>query len=202
MFKVNLPIIVFSAIAVPILSSCNAPPQADQSTNQPTQSPAQLTQASPTAEPSAERLSDQQFATKVAQSDRAEITLGRLASQKATNAEVKKYGQMMAQDHTKTTNQLKQLANQKKLTLPTDMGAEHKAAQRQLSQLSGAAFDRQYMHQMVKDHQKAIALFQQEAQEGENAALKAWASKTLPALEEHLNMATSLERTVSQSSTK
>jgi len=69
------------------------------------------------------------------------------------------------------------------------MMQKHKALVTKLSGLSGAEFDRAYMKQMVKDHSDAVSLFQREASRGNDAELKAWAAKTLPALQDHLRMA-------------
>ena len=63
-----------------------------------------------------------------------------------------------------------------------------------MSGLSGAAFDRAYAKEMVKDHTKAVQLFQREADRGTDAGLKSFASSKLPTLREHLEMARSLNR--------
>ena len=69
------------------------------------------------------------------------------------------------------------------------MAQRHRALITKLSALSGAEFDREYMRQMVKDHSDAVEMFQREASRGNDAEVKAWAAKTLPALQEHLRMA-------------
>ena len=77
------------------------------------------------------------------------------------------------------------------------MAKKHQALKKKLSALSGAAFDREYMSQMVKDHTAAVALFQGQATSGADADLKNWAAKTLPTLQHHLQMAQSLHTTMS-----
>ena len=134
----------------------------------------------------------QGFATRAAQGGMAEVELGRLASQKAQNAEVKKFGQMMVQDHTNANTELKSLAGKKNITLPTALDAEHKAVMDKLQGLSGAEFDKAYMDAMVEDHEKTIDLFQAQADDGDDADMKAFASKTLPKLKQHLEMAESI----------
>jgi putative membrane protein len=69
------------------------------------------------------------------------------------------------------------------------MGPKHRATMNRLEKLSGNAFDRAYMAEMVKDHQKTVALFQREATGGKDPDLRSWASKTVPHLQEHLRMA-------------
>jgi putative membrane protein len=119
----------------------------------------------------------------------AEVQHGRLAAQNATNAEVKRFGQRMVDDHRKAGDELKGLASQKNVTLPAALDANHRATQDKLAKMKGHAFDRAYMSHMVTAHQQAVALFTRESTSGKDADIKAWAAKTLPALQEHLKMA-------------
>jgi len=132
---------------------------------------------------------DQTFATKAAQGGMAEVELGKLAAEKASSDTVKKFGQRMADDHSKANDELKKLAESKNITLPSTIGPEEKALRDRLSKLSGAAFDQAYMKAMVNDHVKDVNEFKMESKSGKDPELKAWAAKTLPTLEEHLKMA-------------
>lgn len=132
---------------------------------------------------------DKDFMTKAAESGMAEVRLSQLAQQKAQSADVKQFGQRMVTDHTKANNELKQIAQKENVTLPTDLSAKHKDLMNKLQNLSGAEFDREYISVMAEDHEKAVNLFQSEAASGDNADVKAFASKTLPTLKEHLQMA-------------
>jgi putative membrane protein len=69
------------------------------------------------------------------------------------------------------------------------MNVEAKALQEGLSKLSGREFDRAYMEEMVKDHQKNIAEFQDQSERTEDPEVKNWAAQTLPTLKEHLQLA-------------
>jgi putative membrane protein len=129
----------------------------------------------------------------------AEVELGKLAAQKATNADVKAFGQRMVDDHTKANDQLKGIASQENITLPTDLSAKDKAEQNRLSKLSGEAFDRAYINHMVMDHKKDVADFQKEANGGKNDAIKNFASQTLPTLQDHLKQAQDAQRNVKAS---
>lgn len=131
---------------------------------------------------------DRDFMMKAAAGGMAEVELGRLASQKATNNDVKTFGKHMVDDHSKANDELKQLASQKGVTLPTDMGAEHKETMDRLSKLNGAAFDSAYVSEMVKDHTEDVSEFEREASQGQNSDVKGWAAKTLPTLRDHLQM--------------
>ena len=116
----------------------------------------------------------------------AEVELGRLAADRASSGDVKSFAQMMVDDHGKANGELSGLASQKGVTLPSEPPPPAKAAKDHLGSLSGAAFDKAYMDHMVKDHEKAVALFTREAGSGKDADTKSWAEKTLPTLQQHL----------------
>jgi putative membrane protein len=129
---------------------------------------------------------DNEFMMKAAQGGMAEVELGKLASEKATNAEAKKFGQMMVEDHSNANTELKALAAKKSVTLPTDVGSEHKATMDKLKTLSGAEFDKAYVEAMVKDHEKDVSEFEKQSTDAKDADVKAFAAKTLPTLKKHL----------------
>ena len=133
--------------------------------------------------------SDKAFMDKAAQGGMAEIELGQLATQKGRSEQVKQFGQKMVDDHTKANDQLKQVASQEGVTLPTGLDAKDEATKDKLSKLSGTQFDKAYMKDMVSDHKEDVAEFQKEAQNGKDPAVKNFAQQTLPVLQEHLQMA-------------
>ena len=150
---------------------------------------------------SAERMTgpgspDQAFMMKAAQGGMAEVQSGNLAKEHAKSQAVKDFGQRMVDDHSKANDELRNLASQKNVTLPTDMDAKDKATYDRLSKLNGAAFDKAYMRDMVSDHRKDIAEFRRESESGKDPDVKAWASKTLPTLEDHLKLAEKTEKEV------
>jgi putative membrane protein len=142
---------------------------------------------------------DSGFARKAAMDGLAEVELGNMAQQKAANEQVKQFGARMVQDHTKANDELKQLASSKGIDLPTALDSKHKKDMDKLGTLSGAKFDKAYMSHMVDDHKKAVSEFKKQAKSGKDADLKAFASKTLPTLEEHLKMAQSTNDAVKKS---
>jgi putative membrane protein len=143
-------------------------------------------------------LSPEQFAAQAHEDNLAEIRLAKLAETKAANAEVKSFAQRMVTDHTRLNEQLESVAKQQNLQLPQgeQLNSEHQQLADRLSGLSGDQFDRTYMEHMVPDHQKAIQKFQQEANGGQNPALKDLAAKALPTLQEHLRLAEQAARAV------
>jgi predicted outer membrane protein len=218
--------------------------------------------------------SDRKFVMETAHGGMAEVMLGRMASERASSDEVKRFGQRMVDDHTKTNQELMQLASTKGITMPamTDMGGnmagagsgtdttmsntqtqtsgsqsagstgqtsgsqstgsqstgsqtsgttdrtatggqtsgstagmsgggaganmmdpKHQKLMGHLSGLSGAEFDREYMKQMVKDHEDAVSDFQKQSTRAKDPDIRAFAARTLPALQEHLRMAREID---------
>ena len=136
---------------------------------------------------------DRDFVMKASAAGLAEVNLGSMAAKQATNADVKKFGQNVVADHNKVNRELLRIADRKRFTPARAMDDTHRQLANRLAQLRGADFDRQFMGQIVKDHKEAIALFENEAKNGNDKDLKEFASKTLPALREHLKMAESLD---------
>lgn len=132
---------------------------------------------------------DKKFVTKAASGGMMEVQLGTLAQQKAVSQEVKNFGSKMETEHGKANDELKNIAEQKKLTLPKEMERKHKSTVQKLDKKSGAEFDKAYMKEMVKDHIEDIEDFRKGSQEVRDPELKAWIDRTLPKLEEHLRMA-------------
>ena len=135
---------------------------------------------------------DRKFVMESLKHGMAEVELGKLASEKASNDAVKKFGQRMADDHGKAGDELKKIAQDKGLTAPTEMDGKHKRLHDRPSKMSGADFDRAYMDEMVKDHRNDVKEFQREARNAKDPDVKSFASKTLPTLQDHLKQAEGL----------
>lgn len=133
---------------------------------------------------------DRKFMTTAAQGGMAEVEMARVALERASSAAVKQFAQKMIDDHTANNEELMRLASSKGVTLPAGPDAKHKALMEKMSKLSGAAFDHEYvMNAGVKDHEKMLKLLRDETRKGRDADVKAFASKTIPAVEMHLKMA-------------
>jgi putative membrane protein len=139
---------------------------------------------------------DDHFVMDAAHAGMAEVELGKLATEKASKDEVKKFGQQMVDDHSKAGDELKSIAQTKNITWPTELDAKHKAVRDRLMKLSGDGFDRAYMQEMVAGHQKVAAMVKTESTSGKDPEVKAWAAKTLPTVEEHLKQAREISRGV------
>lgn len=132
---------------------------------------------------------DRKFVMDAAVGGMMEVEMGRMAAQKAANADVKAFGQRMVTDHSKANDQLKQIASQMGVTLPTTLPADKRQEMEKITKLSGAEFDRMYMSHMVKDHKKDVSEFEKQASKGDNTSLQSFARSTLPTLREHYQMA-------------
>ena len=147
------------------------------------------------------KTSDRKFVTKAAEGGIAEVQLGKLAQQKASNDQVKQFGQRMVSDHGSANEKLKAVAGNKGISLPVQMDSSAKKEYDKLSKLSGAQFDRAYIGAMVSDHKKDASEFRSESRSGSDKDIKSFAASTLPTIEQHLQMAQSAQQTVKRSAT-
>lgn len=167
-----------------LAASAQTSTQSGQDSQQPTDS---MSQGKSSA--AGMTMSDDAFLKKAAQGGMAEVELGQLAVQKASNEQVKNFGQRMIDDHTKANDQLKQIAAQNHVDLPTQLDAKDQATKAKLEKLSGKQFDEAYMKDMVKDHKKDVAEFARESKQAKDPNVKSLAQQTLPTLREHLTLA-------------
>lgn len=143
---------------------------------------------------------DRKFMEKAAQHGMAEVQMGQLAQQKAASQQVKDFAGRMVADHTKANGELKSLASARGLQLPTQPDGDHQKKMAKMQDKSGAEFDKAYMKDMVDDHKKDVSEFRKQAKSAKDPELKAFASKTLPTLEEHLKIAQDTEKSVRHAS--
>ncbi|MBC7923366.1 MAG: DUF4142 domain-containing protein [Ferruginibacter sp.] len=150
-------------------------------------------EATPTAD---EVEDDAEFAVKAANGGMVEVELARLAATKATSQEVKTFAQTMMSDHTKANEEFKSLATQKNITLPAALSDESRKDVDRLSALTGTEFDKEYIAFMVEDHEDDVEAYGKAASDAKDADIKAFAAKTLPTLQSHLDMAKRTKETV------
>jgi putative membrane protein len=135
---------------------------------------------------------DHNFIMDAAMGGLMEVELGRIAAEKGMSDAVKQFGQRMVDDHSKANTELMSLASSKGMTLPTELDAKHREQVTKFSAMSGAELDREYTKMMVSDHRKDVSEFEKESTRATDPDLKAFATKTLPTLQEHLRMAEAL----------
>jgi len=135
---------------------------------------------------------DTAFAINAAQGGTAEVKMGKLAVEKASDPDVKAFGQQMIDDHTKANDQLASVARQEYMTLPSELTAKDEAMYSRLEKLSGAAFDKAYVAGMLKDHEADLKEFEKEMRTGKDPNIKNFAAQTLPVLQDHLERVKSI----------
>jgi putative membrane protein len=148
-------------------------------------------------------LSAREFVSQLGIAGLAEVQLGQMASERAANADVKAFGQMMVKDHSQANKDLSQVAMQLNIPMPTQIDQKHKDLSDRLSKLQGAAFDREYMNAMVQGHQEVLGKLR--AQSGthpagheaqKDQALTQWVAKATPVVQQHLDRAMEVQSKV------
>ncbi len=137
---------------------------------------------------------DSAFMKQAAENGHAEVENSKLALQKSGNADVKAFAQKMVDEHTKASEELAALAASKGVDLPKDPSVMQKGKMKVLSARDGTSFDRHYAESVgVEAHKDTVKLFEKAAKESDDADVKAWATKTLPTLQHHLQEAQALQ---------
>jgi putative membrane protein len=147
-------------------------------------------------------MTDLAFAKEAARLGLAEIKLGKLAGNSGSSAAVKTFGTRMVAEHSKAEDKLKAAAALRHITLPADLAAKDQATYDRLSKLSGADFDRAYAQDMVRDHQQDLQAFEREANRGHDAAIRGFASETVPMIQQHCEQVQEMLQTVSPRSSR
>ncbi|MFB2971002.1 DUF4142 domain-containing protein [Aerosakkonema sp. BLCC-F183] len=153
----------------------------------------QTEQSAPSSSRSQMSALDRQFITDAAHGGMAEVRLGQLALQRSNNAQVRQFAQRMIDQHTQANRELMALAQRKGVTPPNSPGPKYEAAMNRLMQLSGDSFDEAYLNEAgVNSHLEAAAVYQRQARMGQDADLRAFATRTLPTVQGHLEMAATM----------
>jgi len=130
---------------------------------------------------------DAKFAVAAYGGGLAEVALGKLAQERASNQQVKDFGAMMVKDHSAANDKLKQIADAHKVVMPAGITAEAQALKKDLEAKSGADFDKAYVDAMVKDHEEDIKEFQEAQNVIRYPDLRDFNQQTTPVLQKHLD---------------
>ncbi len=122
----------------------------------------------------------------------AEVVTGKLAQEKSQNAEIKTFAQQMVTDHTQANQKLGDIARKLDISVPDEAAMTDKV-KKMILEWRDESFDKAYLNNQVDAHEKAVELFKKEAASSDKAELKAFASETLPKLEQHLEQAKALQ---------
>ena len=130
---------------------------------------------------------DQAYVQNAAASDAFEIQTSKLALDKATLPSIKTYAQMMIDEHTKSSTELKAAAGQAGIPVPAALPADKQAKVDALRGLSGTEFDRQYFADQRSGHQETLAKVNGYLAAAPAGSLKDHASKLTGVVQKHLN---------------
>ena len=132
---------------------------------------------------------DSAFLQQAGQACADQIRLGELATQNASNQQVKDFARKAMDENSRINDELKTLAAAKNVSLPAEMGLKDQAGYKTMSSKRGEEFDKIYIASMVKNHQNHVAAFEKEANDGKDPDVKAFAAKALPILRDQLKSA-------------
>jgi putative membrane protein len=133
------------------------------------------------------------FVTNAAIGGLYEVEAGRIAAQRSQNPRIRALGEAMVTDHTKAGDELKPIAATLNLRIPTTLDERHQGLIDNLRGATNQDFDRVYLQQQEAAHNETALLLNAYGEIGDNAALKAWAAKTLPVVEGHKRMIDQLD---------
>jgi putative membrane protein len=133
----------------------------------------------------------QRFLKKAIEGNYAEVEMGKLAQQNGQSDELKKFGQMLSNDHSAANQKAMDAAKAIGMTPPDGPNAKQKADYEKMSKMTGARFDREFAAHMVADHQKDIAEYKKETRQSDAAA--DYAKNQVDVLQKHLDTAKSLK---------
>ena len=133
-------------------------------------------ETTPSGEGSSLSAKDKTFMKKAAKGGMMEVAMGKMAEEKAQSDDVKSFGKRMVTDHSKANDELKSIASKKGVQLPSK---EHTGKW---------TSDKAYIDMMVKDHEKDLAEFKEEANSGSDPDVKKFADDTSKVIQEHLDL--------------
>lgn len=141
-----------------------------------------------------EKKDDSEFLVDIAEVNLAEIEIGKLAQTKSSNPEVKKFGKMLVDEHTKSASEVSALAKAKNFTLPTSLTEDGKEEYKKLDEKSGLDFDKKFADMMIDGHEKAIDKLKKATEDAKDQDVKLWASNNIAPLTAHLEHAKLLKQ--------
>lgn len=183
MTVMNPRITLFAAVSMLSLAGCQQTEKAATDVKSAAQA-----QTNPTLS-----TSDVTFINSAATAGVEEVQFGELAKTKATTPAIRGFASQMVKDHTAANEKLTALATSKQFTAPTSMDTMHDSAYDTLKSSKGRAFNKLYMDGQVQDHMQVVQAFKDEAQNGTDPDVKAFAQEMVPTLEHHLQMAERLD---------
>ena len=134
------------------------------------------------------------FMKEAAAGGMMEVDLGNVAMKNSSTQQIKDFGKMMVDDHSKANEQLKSLASVKNIDLPTMVNSDKQEKIDKLTKETGADFDKDYVKMMVDDHKEDIDHFKDALDKAKDPDIKAFISNTLPVLQKHLDAIQAIDK--------
>ncbi len=141
---------------------------------------------------------DAEFVIKAAEAGRFAVLASELAKIKSSSQKLKDLADRLSTDHSKANNELRNLADRKKIVIPAKLSETMQKKFESLNNESTVNFDKAYTKEMISDHKESIELYKKEANKGKAAEIKSWASEKLPTLKKHLEMIENLSDAVKE----
>jgi putative membrane protein len=132
---------------------------------------------------------DRDFVSRALADGMGTVALGQLAARRSSNPAVRQFAQRMVAEHRLANRELAAIGSRAGVAPPTALDEGRGDAERRLSALTGAEFDRRYMAQQAQDHALQLALFRRQARSGIDPELRAFVARHLPVVEAHAHMA-------------
>jgi putative membrane protein len=138
-------------------------------------------------------LTDKDFIKEAMRGGLAEVKFGELAQTRASNPQVRKLGEKIVADHTRTNKELMAILQEKgQPTATREVSKKTQDAYDRLSRLNGAEFDKAFLSFIIEDHKQDVAQFEAIAKNSKDQEVRAFATKTLPIIREHYQKAREL----------
>jgi putative membrane protein len=129
---------------------------------------------------------DSSFARQACHTGAAEVEIGKMAAVNTRNKAIRKFARALSDDHARAEKELSALFARKQMPPEPKLAENFQHPLQQLAEMKGGAFDAAFKQQVIEDHEKAITLFEKQAEQGTDPDLKAFAERRLPQLREHL----------------
>jgi putative membrane protein len=202
----NFKAALFILITAAVLQACNHSAKSDDNDDDsnnsaPDTSTAVATAPPDTIGPKIHLVIDQEdsiFAVNAAKENLAEIELGQLAIKNAKGKRFKNFGWLMVKDHGKANTKLMAMAQLKKLPLPTKIDSTEQNKITQLAKKSGGDFNKAYVAMMIDDGKNDVKVFTDASTKTQDPDIKAYAKKTLPVIQKHLDAINAIHDSMSQ----
>ncbi|WP_205500486.1 DUF4142 domain-containing protein [Rufibacter psychrotolerans] len=136
---------------------------------------------------------EREFVENAASGGQLRLQLSELAQQKTSNLEVREFARLLAKQQTTTRSELRDIAQQLRITYPTELKQAHKAVYDRVAGLSGSDFDRSYVREVEQSFLQDISVYQNAGSATTNFALRGHILKTTPIMQGQLRLATQLK---------